>query len=832
MKSDKKGVKILKSTDAVKGIQDDEFFYSEDELSQIRNNLTMYISRDGNDGAIHLFKEILANAIDECNNVNSHWKKHKKNISVAFLESKGSITVSDNGRGIPADILKDVIMKKHASSKTVGVSDSRNKKVTGLNGVGLTICAALTDYMCVESYRGGYCKRLVLKDGVITSETEEELPTFKTGTSLTIVPSEKYLGNIALETDMIEGYIRNMSYIMDPDITLTFTGEVPPDKDGGEPELFTHIYRSKGLSEAVNFLSSSLEFPPIEAKVVTDDFDISIAFSYDKTLDESVVASFCNYVITTEGGCHIVAATQAICSYFTREAKRQDPNSKLEVSFDDCRKGLVMAVNLEHIRPKFEGQHKTKVSNNDVITEGKKALTKALYNVMNNNPPLLKKIITYLRQISKARQEAHKIKGITVKKHSTFLEDSKIAKYFTVSNRNSTAYKELFLAEGDSAAGGILNSRNAAYQAVYTVNGVINNVQDMTIGTLLQKPMFRELVQILGTGIGKDFDITKLRYDKIIICTDSDVDGMNITSLLLYFFFSFMPDLITEGKIYKAMAPLYLMDVKSLRKFYKGREWLYDKSEYYHMLNTIIVDNCDICIERAKKPGGKGKNAEIDKLSKADAMAWLNMNSEYKLELDNLGKKAACNTHILEMVCYYKLLDRFNKTFNFRKNIEKEFPELTYNDDTKSLVGSYNGEYRTLICDDLFDKSASRFMRMLVANADSEASNLTPFIWYKNKKDPDDKYIRATVGQFLDAVSDIFAVEIDQRFKGLGEADPELLFRTVTNPKFRKLLRINIDAFEEASGVFEILHGKSPAARKARRDLIDNTHLSYADIDN
>ena len=148
-----------------------------------------------------------------------------------------------------------------------------------------------------------------------------------------------------------------------------------------------------------------------------------------------------------------------------------------------------------------------------------------------------------------------------------------------------------------SACGGLLNSRNAAYQAIYGVQGVTDNVYGLSLNQLLQKKTFRDLINILGTGIGKDFDINKLRYDKIIICSDSDIDGFNITSLLLCFFYIFMPEIITSGKLYKAMPPLYLMDLKSLRRFYTGREWLYDKNEYYHMLNTIIADNCEIALE-------------------------------------------------------------------------------------------------------------------------------------------------------------------------------------------------------------------------------------------
>lgn len=444
----KKGVLALDSKDQVNGIQDDQFFYTKDEIEAVRLHRTMYIFADQTDGAMHLIREIVNNAIDEACSKNSHWDRIKKKIHIIFNQPERRITVIDNGRGIPTDVLVDAVMKKHLSTKTVALSQSRNKKVTGLNGVGLTVTAALTDYMSITTYRGNHSKKIELFDGELKEHPVVKLPEFKTGSEVEIVPSEKYLGPINLTNDIIEDYIRNLSYILDPDIELTLT--MLKDVDSKKPHKWHDtVWKSQGLPAAVNYMSSSLEFPPIEAKYVGEKFDLSIAFSYDRSLDDSSIASFANYVITTEGGSHETAAVRAISDYLNREAKRQDPKSRYEVSFDDCKRGLVLAVNLEHITPEFAGQHKSKVSNADVLTEGKKGLYQAVYNVLNNNPNLLKKTINYLRTVAKARQESHKIKGVATKRATTFLEDAEIDKYFTVSNRNSSGYKELYLAEGD-----------------------------------------------------------------------------------------------------------------------------------------------------------------------------------------------------------------------------------------------------------------------------------------------------------------------------------------------------------------------------------------------
>ena len=441
----------LNSKDQVVGIKDDQFFQIKDELQAIKSATGMYLAEDQTAGALHLEKEIFNNAMDECNNDNGHWKNTKKEITVEFYESERRFVTSDNGRGIPIDMLTEAVMNRHTSTKIVGMSTARSKKVTGLNGVGLTVVAALSDYMSFTTYRGKHSKKIEVIDGELKESPITELKHKRFGTRVEIIPSEKYLGPINLTNDIVETYLRNMSYIFPSDVTVTFIAEKNPEEKKKEKKYYTRVYKGQGLPEAVKYMSSSLEFPPIEVKYSCDNYDLNIAFSYDRSLDDSAVTSFCNFVITSEGGCHVTAATQAICAYFTREAKKQDPNSKYEITFDDCRRGLILAINMEHVTPKFEGQHKTKVCNQEVTLDGKRGLMIGLERVcsMGSNPILLKKIINYLRNIAKARQESHKIKGVSVKKNTSFLDDAKIEKYFTVSNRNSTGYKELFLCEGD-----------------------------------------------------------------------------------------------------------------------------------------------------------------------------------------------------------------------------------------------------------------------------------------------------------------------------------------------------------------------------------------------
>ena len=310
--------------------------------------------------------------------------------------------------------------------------------------VGMTLVAALTDYMSVTTFRGTQMKKITLLDGVLTDEVISPLKKEDqaTGTMTEFIPSKKYLGDFHIDNDMVMDFLRNMSYIVEPDVELTLTLEDAPKKHK------TTIMKAQGLSAAVKYMSSDLEFPPVEVKVVTEDYDLSIAFSYDKRVNNTEFTSYCNYVITDFGGTHETVAQQAICQYFTREAKRLEPNSKQEISFDDCKNGLLVAVNLEHIKPEFESQNKERVSNK-FTGDDKKLIGDAIYNVMNNNSTVLKKAISYLRNVSKARQEANKIKGVKLVKQTTFLDDAEIPKFFPTTDRNATHYKELYLAEGD-----------------------------------------------------------------------------------------------------------------------------------------------------------------------------------------------------------------------------------------------------------------------------------------------------------------------------------------------------------------------------------------------
>lgn len=798
-------------------IKDDVYMEIDNEFDQIRTALGMYISKLGTEGAEHIIKEMVNNEFDECVNPAALDTK----FDVVFDEVEQSFTTIDYSRGIPFEKLVDVCMKKHTSTKFIR-KDQKMKEQCGRNGVGLVVTAACSKYFSMTSYRGDMEKTIEIIDGELKEHEPKKLKTTKHGLVVKFIPSSQYLkGDVNLECHRIQDYLRRMSYIMREDILINYY-EFSKDmskKDYEKRKPSSHIkYRRQGLAENVKYLSQNLEFNPVEITSITDDFDLEIAFSYDKTTDETIVGSYCNYVNTTEGGNHETVAQRAICDFFCREAKKLDPNNKFEVTFEDCKKGLIYCVNCKHIDPAYEGQHKTRVSNADVLKDGKKGLTDALYKYFNSNNALLRKIISYLRTIAKVRMEAHKIKGVSVKKQTTFLDDEEIPMYYPLANRNYNGYKELIIAEGDSAAVAIDNARNSLFQAVFGVMGVVNNTHGKTPAQVLADcKVFKNLVSILGCDIGPKFDITKLKFDKIIIEADADADGSNITSLVLLFFVLFMPELILQGKVYKALPPLLKLEEKSVRKWYKGSLYLFSKEEYYDVINTIIADNTEIALLEDVK----GKN--VNPLKKKEARKWLKINSEYTSELTRLEARTSCSPFILEYVCYAKSISK--NELDFKKLVEKQFPELSYEIKDSILSGSHNGEAVSLIVDKIFWKAAKKFLAVMNKN-----DNI--FLYVKNRNNGNDRFDMITIGKFLLDMENIYAVRINSRYKGLGESGAEVLFATTLNPKIRRLIRFNIDDMNKALDTFNLLHAKNADVRQARRDLLDNSEISYMDLDN
>ena len=782
---------------------DDVYDELQNEFDQVRKCIGMYISYMGTDAALHLFREIVHNAFDEF----SSKKVPFDTVHILFDERNQLFSISDGGRGIPFAKLKNVCMKKHVSTKYD--RSEIMKRFAGRNGVGMKVTVALSDLFEINSRRSTVSQSILFNDGEPEVKPIQSLKETDHGLTVKFIPSEKYLGEIHVSCDMVEDYLRRMSYLIPDDMKIAL--EVI-HLDGKSRRI---TYTAKGLVPNVEHMSVNLEFAPIPLTIETPDFDLDIAFSYDKSIDGNLMESYCNYVHTTEGGTHEQAVIRAIAEYFVREAKNLDPNSKYEITFDDCKKGLVSVVAGWHYDPGFEGQHKSKVNNQDFLKLGKDCIKSALGEYFQRNNGTLRKIIGILRKNVQVRMEAAKIKGTKLAKPKNALDFMGIAGFEDITDPNYTKAAEILVAEGVSAVGALKNIRNRTFQAVYGVMGVVNNVHGMSLQQVMQIPVYSNFIKVLGCGIGPTFDITKLRFKKIIILTDSDVDGSNITSLFLNFICHFLPELIEAGYVYKAISPLYRIDTYPIKKYYKGNDWLYSKRELYDVFNDIVVNNINI---------GHDEGKTFVDWSKSQKREFLKANEEYLMEFDMLIARTSGHPVVLEWAAYYRYL--YGKNVDkFKKAIEKKFPEITFDVLTGSLTGSYKSESISLIIDDLFDIMAKRLNTYFCNNDHFE-------IRYCNKNDANPVYETTTIAQFFREMRKEFDVVVKHRFKGLGEAGDELLFITTINPKLRRLVRLTAKDMDDVKKMMELFHGKKNKDREERRNIIATSNISYADIDN
>ena len=499
---------------------DDVYVYRDNEFEQIRGSKGMYVGEGGLTGAMHLLNEVVTNSIDEEINPNTNGDT----IWVNFWEKDQKFVVEDNGRGIPLEILFDVINKKHYSTK---FGREFNRYSGGQNGLGSTLCAALSDSYRITSFREGQYRAVHMDGNALVNEglQKSKSPT-KHGTTVEFVPSQKWLGRFKISCDDVEDYMRHLSYVIPERIKLKY---LLTDRKKNQQ---AKTLRYQGIAADVLYMTSTPEFTPVtlsipEISYTNDDGEtewlkLEFSFTYDRTTDDVLRDSFCNYLHTRDGGTHEQAVEQSIAQFLTRQAKALDPNSKFEVTTDDCRRGLVFVVNADHTEPGFTGQSKSKVSQRAFLTQAKPKVIETLTQYFETNNGLLRKIVQYLRQVVRARQETHKIKSVALKKPSTFLDDAEMKIFTNISDRNYTGYKELILAEGDSAIAAVGSARNTKCQAIFAVTGVIANTLGMKPQVVMDSNTLKTLIKVLGAGFGKDFDITKLKWNAVIICTDGD----------------------------------------------------------------------------------------------------------------------------------------------------------------------------------------------------------------------------------------------------------------------------------------------------------------------
>lgn len=791
-------------------------------LEAVRMRPGMYIGSTSQRGLHHCIYEIVDNSIDEslagyCTEI--HVTIHKDN----------SVTVEDNGRGIPVDIkpetgksaLEIVHTVLHAGGK---FGDGGYKVSGGLHGVGASVVNALSEKMVVEVSRAGYVWRQSYLRGEPTGPVEKTVPTTKTGTKSTFwLDPEIFTETTEIDVDIVGTRFREMAFL-NKGLKIILHDE----KDTGKDETFHY---EGGIASYVAFLNHNRTVmfdEPIYMEKIIDKIKVEVAMQYTDSYNESIL-SFANNINTHQGGTHLTGFRNAITRVLNDYARTNKilKDSEQNLSGDDVREGLTAIVSVKIENPEFEGQTKEKLGNSEVMPAVQDVVKEKLQEWLEFNPKLAKLIIEKTLQAQRAREAARKARELTRRK--SVLENSTLpGKLADCSNREPEKC-EIYIVEGDSAGGSAKQGRNRMFQAILPLRGKILNVEKARLDKIYANNEIQSMVQAFGITISKneeEFNLEKLRYHKIIIMTDADVDGAHIRTLLLTFFFRYAKPLIENGYVYIAQPPLfkvtqgktseYLYDEHALDKMLKERgikslslsdktktkvksgdellTLLSNMSTFYKSYNNPILNIIPAVVLRGLIRSDVKPEDFEDQAKMNEVIAYL---SHYlKDHAENYNIEEAKNYEVSlkynpENAKYSIQLDLFENEHEFiTSNIIKS-------NEFKRLKNSY-----PLIRDFLIEEE-----KMLILETENGEIEITSFEQLQKLVDD-----RGQKGLTI------------QRFKGLGEMMPQQLWETTMDPETRTLLKVNIEDAMMCDQLFDILMGDKV---EPRRDFIES-HAVYA----
>ncbi len=523
-------------------------------LEAVRKRPGMYVGSTGERGLHHLVYEVVDNSVDEalagfCDTIN-----------VALLPDSG-VRVADNGRGIPVDdhpaekrpAVEVVLTTLHAGGKFDGKSYAVSG---GLHGVGVSVVNALSSRLEVEVRRDGHVWRQSYRVGQPTSPLVKGAATSDTGTTITFWPDESVFETTAWSFEILSRRLQEMAFL-NRGLRISLADE-RPDHINGEPRTVTYCYDG-GIADFVRYLNASKD--PVHGSVIEfaeegDGIAVEIAMQWSSSYSESV-HTFANTINTAEGGTHEEGFRAALTSIINRYAREQKLLREKDenLSGEDVREGLTAIVSIKLAEPQFEGQTKTKLGNTEAKSFVQKVCNEHLRDWLDRNPGEAKEVITKATQAARARIAARQARDLTRRK--SLLESTSLPGKLADCQSTDPARCEIYVVEGDSAGGSAKNGRDPNFQAILPIRGKILNVEKARIDRVLRNNEVQAMITALGTGVHDDFDIARLRYHKIILMADADVDGQHIRTLLLTLLFRFMKPLIEAGHVYLAQPPLY-----------------------------------------------------------------------------------------------------------------------------------------------------------------------------------------------------------------------------------------------------------------------------------
>ena len=783
-------------------------------LEAVRKRPGMYIGTTGIEGLHHLVYELVDNSIDEamagfCDKIE------------VIIHLDNSVTVIDNGRGIPVDIHKsgkpaaEVVMTQlHAGGK---FSHSAYKVSGGLHGVGASVVNALSEWLELEIRRDGKVYQQFYKKGKAKSKLKVVGVTKKSGTKITFKPDETIFETINFHYETLLQRLRELAFL-NKGLKIII-------KDEREDKKSEFLYKG-GVEEFVTFLNKNkkiLHKKPIYIESEKNGIIVQVAIQYNDSYKENVL-TFVNNINTKEGGTHLVGFRSALTRSINSFAQRDGLLKKIKrnLSGDDVREGLVAIISVRHPDPQFEGQTKMKLGNSEVKGIVETIINEKLSEFFETYPDVGRKIVKKAIEASEAREAARKARDLTRRK--SVLDSMALPGKLADCQEKNPELSELFIVEGDSAGGSAKQGRNRRFQAILPIKGKILNVEKARFDKLLKHIEIKAIITALGTGIGDDFNIDKLRYHKIIFMTDADVDGAHIRTLLLTFFFRHMTQLIEKGHIYIAQPPLFKI------KIGKKEYYLKDEKEFSEFILKKGISETKVITSEGKEFSDKEllnymkkieefykiKHKFHRKFKDEKLTEYIIRFLENKLDpkYDNLDVEDLFADKIFILKFADILKEKGYFTENISKDSEHNIFELTVKNGNKTSI-KINYEIFT----------TAEFHRLFYLHSEIEKHNNPPFKLIDKKGE----YKIENVEKLLSHIMELQKREINiQRYKGLGEMNPEQLWETTMNPETRTLLQVTIEDAVEADKVFTLLMGEDVPSR---RKFIEENAIHVRNLD-
>ncbi len=777
-------------------------------LEAVRKRPAMYIGNTGPEGLHHLVYEVVDNSIDEA------LAGYCDLVDVQILQDE-SIIVVDNGRGIPVDVhetegipaLELVMTRLHAGGKF----DNKTYTVSGgLHGVGVSVVNALSEFLKVEVYRNGKIYTQKFERGQKVSELKVLGETKRRGTKIHFRPDPTIFSDIHFDFEILASRMRELSFL-----TRGVKIRISDERSGKKKEF---IYEG-GIRSFVEYLNRNREVIHSEPIYICGEKNkviAEIAFQYNNSYKENIF-TFANNINTKEGGTHLIgfksALTRSINQYL--QGSQFAKNFKGKLTGDDVREGLTAVISVKLPDPQFEGQTKTKLGNSEVKGYVENLVNEGLAAFFEENPNVIKAILAKVIDAARAREAARRAKELARRKG--VLSDHSLPGKLADCQERDPARSEIFIVEGDSAGGSAKQGRDRRFQAILPLKGKILNVEKARFDKMLSSEEIRTMISALGTGIGdKDFNIDSLRYHKVIIMTDADVDGSHIRTLLLTFFFRQMPELIERGYLYVAQPPLYrIVDGKQER-------YLKDEDEFNEFVLKRVSSKGCVTLQNGSEYQGVKLISFLRGLIKLyEGMDRLVRKGYAKTFLDRLARVG------LDDRRKFKDKEFMAKLFSQLQEEGFEITDIRIREEDgyhEFKVSSGPGVTHEFMVDWGFISSPE--LRQIIS-VSSTYRDLTgkPFTVSfngetKTLQDPEE-----LVSLLLEKGKKGLTI---QRYKGLGEMNPEQLWATTMDPNRRNLLQITIEDGVEADEIFTILMGDKVEPRRA---FIQNNALEVRELD-